>query len=156
MGQETEFKYLIDTTKISILGLPCKNISQWYLSVDPARCVRVRQAGMQAYITIKGKSTVNAEGAQTCPEFEYDIPYDDSIELKEMAIGQIINKSRVFVPGPDGRTWEVDFFYGLHLGLVIAECEVRAGYSPLLPNWVTKNVSGDPIYSNLWLSQNPF
>ena len=151
MGIELERKFLIDKEKFN-LALPSLNateygIKQGYLSVDPARTVRVRIVhcanDVSAYITIKGMSTADGLSRK---EWEYSIDPKDAEEMIAIAIGVII-KRRIVV----GR-FEVDFFCQYtHPGVAaIAEIELDNPHEEIcnLPDWIVKEVTGDPRYYN--------
>jgi adenylate cyclase len=125
---------------------------QGYLSNDKDRVVRVRLAGDQGYITIKGAS----EGASRA-EYEYKIPAKDAREmLDKLCLPGIIEKTRYRVPF-GGLTWEVDEFAGANKGLIVAEVELPAADTPVtLPPWVGKDVTHDPRYYNAELSKMPY
>jgi adenylate cyclase len=111
---------------------------QGYLSNDKDRVVRVRLAGDQGYITIKGAS-------------------EDAREmLDKLCLPGIIEKTRYRVPF-GGLTWEVDEFAGANKGLIVAEVELPAADTPVtLPPWVGKDVTHDPRYYNAELSKMPY
>ncbi len=124
---------------------------QGYLSVDPERNVRIRLAGEEAFLTIKGKT----EGLSR-PEFEYPIPADDARQLLKLCLPHIIEKTRYLVPH-GGLTWEVDVFHGVNEGLCLAEIELESEDQPFSrPDWLAREVSGDKRYYNAWLSRHPF
>ncbi len=125
---------------------------QGYLSTDPARGVRVRLAGGQAWLTIKGK-TVGISRA----EFEYPIPVADAREmLDRLCRRPLIEKTRYRVEAA-GLVWEVDEFDGVNAGLVIAEVELADENQRIdLPDWVGREVTGDPRYCNASLVDRPF
>jgi adenylate cyclase len=125
---------------------------QGYLSTDPARGVRVRRAGGQAWLTIKGK-TVGISRA----EYEYPIPVADAIEmLDRLCLRPLIEKTRYRVEVA-GLVWEVDEFDGANAGLVIAEVELADENQRIeLPDWVGREVTADPRYYNASLVDRPF
>ncbi len=53
--------------------------SQGYLSRDKDRTVRIRLAGTQAFLTIKGVT----KGASRA-EFEYEVPFEDGTQLLKL------------------------------------------------------------------------
>ena len=75
MGMEIERKYLLLNNDWRTLGAPV-HYAQGYLVADGERTVRVRVAGTEGFLTIKGKSV----GA-TRLEFEYEIPLLEAKEL---------------------------------------------------------------------------
>lgn len=76
MGREIERKFLVANDGWRAAARPGVSIRQGYLSSDPGRTVRVRVAGEEAFLTIKGP----AAGASR-DEFEYAIPPDDGAAL---------------------------------------------------------------------------
>lgn len=125
---------------------------QGYLSRDPDRTVRVRIAGDQARLTVKGRTT-----GCTRSEFEYAIPLEDARRmLDELALPPVLEKRRYRIPFA-GYVWEVDEFDGENRGLVVAEVELQSETeTPELPAWAGEEVTGDPRYYNSALSENPY
>ncbi|MGK0619914.1 CYTH domain-containing protein [Meiothermus cerbereus] len=151
MGSETERKFLVrsESWKPGAVGVPYR---QGYLCRQAARTVRVRVAGGQAYLTIKGQ----AQGI-TRLEYEYPIPLADAQALLEqLCLKPLIEKTRYRLEFA-GRVWEVDEFAGENQGLVVAEVELEGPDQPLeLPDWVGEEVTHDPRYLNANLVEHPF
>ena len=125
--------------------------AQGYLNRDPQRTVRVRIAGGMAFLTVKGAS----KGA-TRAEFEYAIPVDDAAQLLELSDGPVVRKVRRVIEHA-GSTWEVDEFEGDNAGLVLAEVELESeGQAYAKPEWLGREVTGDPRYYNSSLAANPY
>lgn len=130
---------------------PAVFYSQGYLNRDKARTVRVRIAGEEAFLTIKGTS-VGASRA----EFEYPIPVWDARELLDMCEQPLIEKNRRKILH-EGFIWEVDEFLGDNLGLVVAEIELPAEDTFFArPDWVGEEVTADARYFNSNLSRTPY
>lgn len=130
---------------------PAIYYSQGYLSRAKERTVRVRIAGEEAFLTIKGIS-VGASRA----EFEYPIPLWDARELLKLCEQPLIEKYRRKILY-EGFIWEVDEFLGENLGLVVAEVELPdEGSSFIKPAWVGVEVTSDPRYFNSALSALPY
>jgi CYTH domain-containing protein len=148
MGIEIERKFLVSGPAWGTqAGVP---YVQGYLNRDKARTVRVRVAGDQAYLTIKGKS----EGA-TRTEFEYPIPMDDARALLALCDGPLIEKTRYRVPHA-GFTWDVDVFEGANSGLVVAEIELESETQHFeRPDWLGEEVTHDARYFNSNLASHP-
>ena len=126
-------------------------IRQGYLNRDPDRTVRVRTAGSQAWITIKGR-TVGAVRS----EFEYPIPLNDADALLILCERPLLDKRRYHFEH-DGRVWEIDEFLGENTGLVVAEIELDEPDSEVsLPSWTGMEVTHDPRYFNSSLTMIPF
>ena len=154
MAQEIERKFLVcgDFKAEAYLST---RIIQGYLSSVPGRIVRVRVKGDKGYITVKGQA--NATGVSRF-EWEKEIPVDEALALLELAEPGCIDKTRDLVKNTDGRhVWEVDEFHGDNEGLVMAEIELAAEGEPFdKPDWLGKEVTGDPRYYNSMLKTHPF
>lgn len=150
MGIEIERKFLVSSEGWRQPAAAQTRFSQGYLSRDPARTVRVRQAGERGFLTIKGATT----GA-TRAEFEYEIPLSDAQALLALCEGPLIDKIRHLCPHA-GSVWEVDEFLGAHAGLVLAEIELQAEDQPFeRPDWLGEEVTGDARYVNANLAARP-
>lgn len=150
MAYEIERKFLVDTEKWQPTTFGTQLI-QAYLGLDPLPVVRIRIKGEKAFLTIKGHSR-----AITRPEFEYEIPIADALEMIKLAISEPIAKTRYEV-FHEGLKWEIDVFSGMNEGLVIAELELMSeNQSFNMPEWVLEEVSGDARYYNSYLSVHPF
>ncbi len=150
MPFERERKFLVKEGFIP-QGERSIKMVQAYLSIEPERTVRIRIAGEEAFLTIKGGIT----GISRL-EFEYPIPAEDARELLSLAVSSPVEKIRheIYV---EGKKWEVDFFEGANQGLIVAEIELNAEDEPfVLPDWAGKEVTGDWRYHNSQLSVHPW
>lgn len=150
MATEIERKFLVtsDSWRKSARGT---RFQQGYLSTDPQRSVRVRIAGEQAWLTIKGQT----EGISRA-EFEYPVPPGDATELMDLCLPAVISKTRYRVTVGQ-HVWEVDEFHGDNDGLVVAEIELGSvDESFERPDWLGEEVSHDPRYFNASLTSHPF
>ncbi|MFM2066095.1 MAG: hypothetical protein RLZZ584_1004 [Pseudomonadota bacterium] len=149
MGTEIERKFLVVGSNWRAHA--GTHLSQGYLSRDKARTVRVRRAGERAFLTIKG-----APVGITRPEFEYEIPLADAVQLLALCDGPLIEKIRRVVVH-DGQRWEVDEFLGDNAGLVVAEIELRdADQTFSAPDWLGAEVTHDPRYINANIAVRPY
>jgi adenylate cyclase len=151
MGIEIERKFLVagDGWRHAASG-PGVPIRQGYLSVDAAAVVRVRRAGPRAFLTIKGP------GGLVRAEFEYEIPPQDAEALLALCPDPALAKMRWPVPHA-GHLWTVDVFEqpARLAGLVLAEVELpHAEAAPALPDWLGREVTGDPRYANAALARS--
>jgi adenylate cyclase len=151
MATETERKFLVQRDKLWLLpaekGIP---ILQGYLHSHEDMSIRVRMAGKQAFLTIKGKSR-----GLSRPEFEYEIPAADAVEMLRMC-GEKVEKIRYKIP-LDDFCWEVDVFSGANEGLMLAEIELASEDQAFpRPDWLGEEVSFDSRYQNACLAKNPF
>lgn len=151
MATEIERKFLVrgDEWRQLATGVIYR---QGYIASSKDCTVRVRVAGNQGYLTIKG----DTQGISRA-EYEYAIPLIDATELLNSLCQQpLIEKTRYRVPW-HGVVWEVDEFAGENQGLTIAEVELTDPEQLLdLPDWIGEEVSNDPRYFNANLARNPF
>lgn len=152
MALEIERKFLIDKAKWDVLEKPNGQLyRQGYLSSNPNMIIRIRNTETTGYLTIKGK----LEGA-TRPEFEYEIPKDEAIQLLQLFAPSSVVKKRYKIVD-HGKIWEVDEFLEDNLGLFIAEIELHSEDEQIeIPEWIEKEVTDDKRYYNSYLSTNPF
>ena len=150
MAVEIERKFLIRDERWRSEVAAQQVLKQGYLNDDPARSVRVRVAGEQAFLTIKGKGRGISRS-----EFEYAIPLADAESLLGLC-PSLIEKTRYRVP--QGKlVWEIDVFEGNNAGLVVAEIELPAEDAAFeQPDWLGPEVSGDNRYYNSQLSLHPY
>ncbi len=151
MAIEIERKFLLvdDAWRQAAVGILFR---QGYLSVAPARTVRVRLEGECGKLTIKGKS----QGLVRA-EYEYNIPQEEAAELLDnLCLRPLIEKTRYRVEHA-GQLWEIDEFHGENAGLIVAEIELETADSSFdLPDWVGAEVSADPRYFNANLVKQPY
>lgn len=153
MGTETERKFLVisDEWRENAQGVTYR---QAYLARDKERTVRVRVAGDEGFITVKGKTL---EDGLTKPEYEYPIPKKDAEELLEMCLPGLVEKTRYKIRHEDGHLWEVDVFEGDNEGLIVAEVELSSAAEKFVkPAWVGKEITDDKRYTNASLSKKPY
>jgi len=149
MGIEIERKFLVKGEAWRV-GSPTLFV-QGYLNRDIHRTVRVRIAGNEAMITVKGVTRGSSRA-----EYEYAIPVPDAKEMLELCEGPLIEKHRWVCPVA-GMTWEIDEFLGQNKGLIVAEIELEfEGQSFDVPSWLGKEVTDDIRYFNSSLSEQPF
>ncbi|MEO7464093.1 MAG: CYTH domain-containing protein [Nitrosospira sp.] len=153
INKEIERKFLVKTQgNDSWHNAEYSNIRQGYLSIDKHRTVRVRTAGKDAYLTIKGIT----EGA-TRAEYEYPIPAAHAREMLEtLCLRPLIEKRRYRVEY-HGLIWEVDEFYGENAGLIVAEIELESAQQVFdKPPWVDEEVTENSRYYNASLVRKPY
>ena len=150
MPVEIERKFLVvgDGWRIGAAG---QRFCQGYLASEEGVTVRVRRAGPEAYITIKGEPNGIVR-----PEYEYPVPVDEAeAMLESLCRRPLIEKTRYHVMH-EGMLWFVDEFCGDNAGLVLAEVELDDPAQPVrLPPWVGDEVTRDPRYRNSSLVDEP-
>lgn len=149
MGVEIERKFKVkEHFRPTDVGI---EMAQGYLSRDPRRTVRIRIAGIQGFLTIKGETC----GA-TRSEYEYEIPAEEARELLALCDTPLVEKTR-YVEMFCGKRWEVDIFHGANEGLRVAEIELAAEAEEFaLPEWVGDEVTGERRYYNAALIAHPY
>jgi adenylate cyclase len=152
MGVEIERKFLINKEKWQQLAKPLgTHFKQGYMVNDERRVIRVRIAGNNAFLTIKGITTGISR-----KEYEYPIPVKDAEEMLDNFAGSIVEKIRYCITFA-GKVWEADEFLGDNHGLLMAEIELEhEGEEFELPSWIENEVTGDGRYYNSNLSLHPF
>ena len=151
MPTEIEKKFLVKdkTYKQMTTGV---HFRQGYLNRDKERTVRVRVAGENAFLTIKGIT----RGIERL-EFEYPISMIEANEMIDLLCEKPIIEKYRYSFYSDGHEWEVDEFLGENEGLVIAEVELDTSDELVnLPAWIGEEVTGDTRYYNSMLSIEPF
>jgi adenylate cyclase len=151
MGIEIERKFLVKGNKWKDeVILKTVEIEQGFLVKSPELTVRIRLAGDQGFLTIKGKRV-----DISCPEHEYEIPAADARELVQLSVTPLVRKTRHYVRDVKNQLWEVDVFKGINRGLVMAEKELtHAKQVVTLPSWIGTEVSHDVRYINTYLAEN--
>jgi adenylate cyclase len=151
MAKEIERKFLVASDNWQEKAKLGKSFRQAIIFSDGGgRTLRVRAIDRKrARLTIK----VAINGHLSRHEFEYDIPMKDAEELLALANGSTITKTRYEVKHAK-HLWEIDVYGGALEGLVIAEVEMRSEKEqPALPDWIGREVTGDPRYSNQALAE---
>ena len=153
MGQEIERKYLLKNMQWKNLVTRSVQMTQGYFPSSSVT-VRVRIAGNDAFLTIKGKS----DEFFVRSEFEYSIPVSDAKKmLEEFCADRVVDKIRHYVPAGGGLVWEIDEYLGANAGLFTAEIELPSADTVYtVPDWVGEDVSSIPAYSNGSLSKRPY
>lgn len=152
MGLEIERKFLVNYQKWVNTEKPKGQFyRQGYILTDPNKTIRIRETNTKSYLTIKGLSV----GA-TRPEFEYEIPKEDALQLLDIFAVSDLTKIRYEIHF-DNKIWEVDEFLGENEGLIVAEIELSSEDEIFqLPDWIENEVTGEDKYYNSNLSTHPF
>lgn len=152
MATEIERKFLLKDDSWRDSSSDSKPIIQGYLANTERGSIRVRLAGGKASLNIKSMTL-----GVTRTEYDYAIPADEArAMLRELCLQPLIEKTRYYVPYA-GHTWEIDVFGGANAGLVVAELELqRADEAFAQPSWLGEEVSHDPRYYNVCLTEHPY
>ncbi|MBD5464458.1 MAG: CYTH domain-containing protein [Lachnospiraceae bacterium] len=140
---EIERKFLIKSLPAQLESYPKKHLEQAYLCTEPV--VRIRREADEYFLTYKGKGLMIRE--------EYNLPLTKKayLHLKEKADGNVITKTRYYLPEKDGLTIELDIFEGIHAPLIMAEVEFpdeKSASAYVAPDWFGEEVTNDPAYHN--------
>jgi len=151
MPQEIERKFLLAKDHWKAEVDRAVTMKQGYLNSAKERTVRIRIAGEEAFLTIKGPVA-----GVTRSEFEYEVPVNDALAMIGLCEQPVIEKTRHYLEAPP-HTWEIDVFSGENEGLAVAEIELSSETEDFVrPGWLGKEVSGDSKYYNSSLVKKPF
>src|SRR5690606_20739925 len=141
---EIERKFLVDIEKWDIFIKPDPIIiRQGYLSTDDLTTIRVRTKNDKGYLTVKGKTI-----GITREEFEYEIPFNDAVEMLEKFASPYLHKIRYEIMF-GSKIWEIDVFQGKLAPLIIAEIELTNEDETFTkPDFISEEVSHLPEYFN--------
>ena len=152
MAKEIERKFLV-SGDFKQEACDSFRLVQGYICSDPGRTVRVRVRGDKGFLTIKGRSSLDGLSRY---EWEKEIPVSEALELMNLCVSGVIDKTRYLVPY-GGHIYEVDVFHGANEGLVLAEIELADEQEKFeKPSWLGEEVTGDVRYYNSMLSLHPF
>ena len=151
MALEIERKFLLRNEQWREETKKAITLRQGYLNSAPERAVRVRIKGKKGKLTIKGLGNGISR-----PEFEYDIPLPEAMELLALCEQPLIEKTRYEVK-VGKHLWEIDEFSGVNEGLLVAEIELsREDEDFLRPSWLGDEITDDTRYFNSELVRRPF
>jgi adenylate cyclase len=129
-----------------------RSIRQIYLNPGSAVSTRLRDADGAYTLALKAGLSPT-----TRREFELPVPGDMGQEMMAVfGMAGIVEKQRHDIREQDA-LWEVDVFAGDNQGLIIAEIELAtadAGFT--VPDWIGREVTQDPRFTNHALSLHPF
>ncbi|SDX67353.1 adenylate cyclase [Lutibacter oricola] len=153
MNQEIERKFLVNG-EFKNLAQKSYKIAQGFLSTVPERTVRIRIRDNKGFITVKG---IGNRSGTTRFEWEKEIPLTEAETLLKLCEPIVIEKIRYIIPTNNQLFFEVDEFFGVNKGLLIAEIELPTENTIFTkPNWLGNEVTGDAKYYNSSLSKKPF
>lgn len=151
MPREIERKFLLKSDAWRAAATRVQRMTQGYIAGGARASVRVRVAGDYAAINIKSGGLVMSR-----LEYEYPIAVDQALELLELCVPPLIDKTRHFVPF-GGFEWEIDEFHGDNAGLVVAELELDHEDQEFpRPNWIGNEVTQIERYYNVRLVKHPY
>lgn len=145
---EIERKFLMKMPPRNLGSYESAQIEQAYLCTQPV--IRIRKKNDEYILTYKSVGLLERE--------ELEVPLDEKSyqHLLKKCDGNVITKTRYFIPIEDGLTVEVDIFKHGFDGLIIAEVEfpdleTATAFRP--PIWLKNEVTQDPRFQNSNLCQ---
>lgn len=144
MAREIERKFLVASDGWRATADRGVRLVQAYVMLAEGRSLRTRiYDDGRARLTLK-----LGDGGLVRDEFEYGVPLADAREMIRRRLGNVIEKVRYRVSFA-GFVWEVDVFEGDLAGLLIAEVEMASpADSPLLPDWLGREITDAPEFGN--------
>ena len=151
MALEIERRFLIKNDHWKEFITHKTFIEQGYLSHDLEDwIIRIRFNGKNFKLALK-KHINNF----TNYEYEYSIPINEGEKIMA-TLTNTIRKERFFV-AVDQRNWIIDCFQDKNFPLEIAEIELTEEKEEvILPPFVSKEITGLKIFTNLSLAKHPF
>ena len=151
MNLEIERRFLIKNNQWKKYIINKVLIVQGYLSSNhDGWLVRLRSENKQFKLTLK-KHIIQS----TSLEFEYEINSNEGSQILSY-IKNKIKKERFFLK-INKQNWIVDIFQDRNKPLEIAEIELKSEQETIMiPDFISKEITGIKIFSNHQLSINPF
>ena len=151
MNLEIERRFLIKNNSWRSYIIDQVQITQGYLSSNnDGWIVRLRSENKQFKLTLK-KHIINS----TSLEFEHRIDSNEGNQILTN-IKDKIEKQRFFLKVNE-QNWIVDIFKESNSPLEIAEIELDSEHEKIIiPDFISKEITGIKIFSNYQLSTNPF
>ena len=145
---EIERKYIPKTLPENLAQYKHHKIEQAYLNTAPV--VRIRKQDNEYFLSYKGGGMMARE--------EYNQPLNEKSYNHHItkADGNIITKTRYYIPIHNGLTAELDIFEGKFTNMTLVEVEFSSidkanSFNP--PEWFGKDVTHDGRFHNSYLSQ---
>ena len=141
---EKERKFLVDKTSLPNWNLSNgKRIKQFYFEHKNGAHLRFRISDSESELTIKGKRVGDER-----LEIEESISSNFLQEVLKHFKFPIIEKTRIVHFEFDCK-WEIDFFHGIHEGLIIAEIELTNNNQKInYPEWISQEITDQEQYYN--------
>ena len=145
---EIERKFKIKSLPDNLDQYKSCTIEQAYVCTAPV--IRVRKQDDNYILTYKGG------GMMARSEYNLPLGKEGYEHMLNKADGNVITKTRYFIPLDNGLTAELDVFEGMFEGLVFVEVEFESleqatAFVP--PDWFDEDVTNDRRYHNSYLSK---
>ena len=145
---EIERKFKIKSLPENLDQYKSCTIEQAYVCTAPV--IRVRKQDDNYILTYKGG------GMMARSEYNLPLGKEGYEHMLKKADGNVITKTRYFIPLENALTAELDVFEGMFEGLVFVEVEfesVDEANSFVPPEWFDEDVTDDRRYHNSYLSK---
>ena len=104
-----------------------------------------------AFVTVKGPGVLERV------ELEWEVAYESVQDIVTSYRFPCVEKRRYTVPAEGELEWEIDFFEGDNIGLVMAELEVPStDHEFVRPDWLGRDVTEDGRFGNGSLAREPW
>lgn len=151
MTIEIERRFLLENNSWRAQAGAPETMRQGYLSVEKERTMRVRIAGVRAWLTLKGYVSDISRS-----EFEYEIPLSHAGQIMQTMCPFVLEKRRYKIEY-GGFLFEIDEYSGENAPLVVAELELPAEDTPFAkPQWLGREITSDGRFTNAYLSRHPY
>lgn len=145
---EIERKFKIKSLPKELDQYKSCTIEQAYVCTAPV--IRIRKQDDNYILTYKGG------GMMARSEYNLPLGKEGYEHMLNKADGNVITKTRYFIPLENALTAELDVFEGMFEGLVFVEVEfesVDEANSFVPPEWFDEDVTNDRRYHNSYLSK---
>lgn len=145
---EIERKYLMTELPFDISGMKKTEMEQSYISFFPT--IRLRKEDSLYFLTTKGRGDLAHE------ELELEISKEEYIKLQEKVEGNIIKKTRYYIPLMHDLVGEFDVYHEDLAGLFTIEVEfssIEEANSFQAPDWFGMDVTYEKKYKNACLAE---
>ena len=145
---EIERKFKIKSLPDNLDQYKSCTIEQAYVCTAPV--IRVRKQDDNYILTYKGG------GMMARSEYNLPLGKEGYEHMLKKADGNVITKTRYFIPLENALTAELDVFEGMFEGLVFVEVEfesVDEANAFVPPEWFDEDVTDDRRYHNSYLSK---
>ncbi len=145
---EIERKYLMMEIPFDMTDMKRTEMEQSYISFFPT--IRLRKEDALYFLTTKGRGDLAHE------ELELEISKEEYIKLQQKTEGNIIKKTRYYIPLEDNLIGEFDVYHDDLAGLFTIEVEfssIEEANSFKAPNWFGMDVTYEKKYKNAYLAE---
>jgi CYTH domain-containing protein len=140
---EIERKFLLKRAPRGLSEYDSHKIEQAYLCTKPV--MRIRKMDDEYFFTYKSAGLMERE------EVEVPLTAESYHHLLKKCDGNVVSKTRYYMPLDSGLTAEIDLFHNGFDGLIVAEVEFPnrdTAESFVPPEWMNNDVTSDSRFQN--------